>query len=101
LLAELYPDDSALTIRKRINENFPEAALRLTDAILQVLNAFSFSLPAAFAQQLLRTWSNGWIPSWRMKEASALDCMFACAGERGHLSHYLFSVRFSALLFES
>jgi len=90
LLAELYPDDIALTIRKRINKYRPEAALRLIDAMLQELKDLSFSLPAAFAQQLLRTFSNGWTTSWRTSEASALDCIFGCAGEQDDLCHYLF-----------
>jgi len=48
------------------------------------------SLPAAIAQQLFRTWSNGWTTSWRMNEASALDCICGFVGERDNLSHYIF-----------
>jgi len=40
LLEELYPDDIVLTIRMRINKCHPEAALRLTDAMLQELETF-------------------------------------------------------------
>jgi len=80
----------AVTIRKRINRYHPEADLRLTDALLQELKDLSFALPAAFAQQLLRTWANGWTTSWRINEVSALDCIFGCAGEQDDLCHYLF-----------
>jgi len=49
LLAELYPDDIALTIRKRVQKYHPEAALRPTDAMLHKLKDFSFFLLVAFA----------------------------------------------------
>jgi len=64
--------------------------VRLTDAVRQDLEDFSFSLPSAFAQQLLRTWSHGQTRSWRMNEASALGCIFGIAGERDDLSYYRF-----------
>jgi len=87
LLAELNPDDIALTIRKRINKYHSEAAMRHTDAMLRELKDFSCSFPDAFAKQFLRTWSNGWTTFCRMNEASALDCIFGCAGERDDLRH--------------
>jgi len=54
--------------------------------MLQELKDFWCSLPAAFAQQLRRIWSNGWTISWRMNEASFFDCIFGCAGERDSCS---------------
>jgi len=49
-------------------------------ALLQEHNVFLFFLPAAVAQPFLGTWSNGWTTSWRMREESALDCIFGGAG---------------------
>jgi len=49
--------------------------------MLKELLDFSFSLPAAFAQHSLRIWFRRLDYMLAQDEASALDCIFGCAGE--------------------
>ena len=46
-------------------------------------------LPGHARFELLRSWTNGWFTSSRMKEANQLPCIFGCANERDSLAHYL------------
>jgi len=85
----LHPDDIAPTILRRIQKHFPEEAAFVDLGLVQSLKSFSCSLPAAFSQQLLRTWTNAWCTSSRLHEASALPCLFGCVGFPDNLKHYL------------
>jgi len=49
--------------------------------MLKELLDFSFSLPAAFAQHSLRIWFRRLDYMLAQDKASALDCIFGCAGE--------------------
>jgi len=51
---------------------------------------FCSLLPTQVAQQLLRTWANGWTTSYRMHESELLNCIFGCVGEKDCLQYYLF-----------
>jgi len=53
------------------------------------VRAFSCSLPASVAQQLLRTWANGWTTSYRMHETELLNCIFGCVGCLDTQQNYL------------
>jgi len=60
----------------------------------EIVRAFSSSLPASVAQQLLRTWANGcWAngltTSFRMHETQLLNCFFGCFGQPDNQQHYL------------
>jgi len=61
----------------------------VTPEVLENVRAFSASLPASVALQLLHTWANGWTTSFWMRETQLLNCIFGCVGEPDTQQHYL------------
>lgn len=53
---------------------------------LEVLKAVS-SIP--LATKVIKTWLNGWISSYRMREDTLHNCLLGCREERDSLQHYL------------
>jgi len=87
----------AMVFRAMYRLQLPPLSLRkmplqtplITPESLVNVRAFSASLPASVAQQLLRTWANGWTTSFRMHEIQLLNCFFGCFGQPDTQQHYL------------
>jgi len=84
----MHPDKLASTFLRRFLRLFPELAGEVNLDLMLCLKDFSLSLPAAFSQQLIRTWANGWCTSSRLHEATVLPCIFGCVGSPDALAHY-------------
>jgi len=89
LLEKLFPDDISRTILRRVRKYNHELTPFVSAESLEVVRAFSLSLPASVSQQLLRTWANGWTTSYRMHETQLHKCFFGCTDQLDRQQHYL------------
>jgi len=91
LLVALFPDDIQGTILRRLIKYFPSVVPLVSVEGFDVAKRFSASLPCCVAQQLLRTWANGWTTIFLMHENELCTCLFGCA-ENDTLQHCLFCI---------
>ena len=101
LVSELYPDDLALTFKKRLLLFFPERTSEIQDIEWDRLRVALRSLPSSVTHQALRTLLHAWCTSARMHEPLQHVALCGCAGEIDAQKHYMRCPRIWEIVFSA